>query len=291
MIYYNRLPKFEYFAPNTLEEALTLLKDYRGKVKIIAGGTDLLLSMRDRGVTPKYLIGLKNIGGMDYIHYSETEGLRIGALTTIVSIESSQLIKQKYSILNQTAKCMASCQIRNVATIGGNICSAVPSADTAPPLIVLNAKLKLRSSEGTRLVKIEEFFTGPCQTVLQETELLIEIIVPEITSDHKGIYIKRGLRQAMSLATVSVAVITILEGEYFKDIRIALGAVAPTPIRAKNAEILLRGKIISNDLLKKASNAASNEACPISDFRASEEHRRELIRALTLRAIEQSLDC
>jgi len=288
MIYFSRLPKFEYIAPKTLEEALSFLEEQKDKAKVIAGGTDLLIQMKNREVTPQYLIGLKNISGIDYIKYSENDGLRFGALSTIGSVESLQVIRDKYSILAQATRSMASAQIRNVATVAGNICTAVPSADTAPALIVLGARLKLLSPKGDRMVAVEEFFTGPCQTVLRDVELLTEIHVPKVTPNSKGVYLKHGLRRAMNLATVGVAVMITADNGYCRDIRIALGAVAPIPLRATGAEAVLRGQELSDDLIEEAARVASGEARPISDIRASAEYRRELVRVLTQRAVKQA---
>ena len=288
MVYLRRLPQFKYLAPRTLEEALAFLEEQKDKAKVIAGGTDLLLRMKNREITPKYLIGLKNISGIDYIKHSEPDGLRLGALCTLGSVESSQIIQEKYNILAQAVRSMASDQIRNVATVAGNICTAVPSADTAPALIVLGAKLKLLSPKDKRMVALEEFFTGPRQTVLKDVELLAGIPVPNITPNSKGVYLKHGLRKAMNLATVGVAVMITSDGGYCRDVRIALGAVAPIPLRATGAEAVLRGQELSDNLIEEAARVASEEARPISDIRASAEYRRELVRVLTRRAVKQA---
>ena len=286
--FFRRLPRFEYLSPGTLEEALSLLEEYKGKAGVIAGGTDLLVQMKNREAAPEYLISLKNISGLDYINYRESDGLRLGALTTIESVENSPVVRDKYSVLAQATRSMASAQIRNVATVAGNICTAVPSADTAPALIVLGAKLNLISTEDKRTVAVEEFFTGPCQTILSDTELVAEIHLPDTAPDIKGVYLKYGLRRAMNLATVGVAVMINLEGEYCREIRVALGAVAPVPLRAIGAETILRGQALSNDVIEEAARVASEEARPISDIRASAEYRRELVRVMTRRAIKQA---
>ncbi len=286
MVFWRRLPKFQYLAPKTIEEALTILEDLRDQAKIIAGGTDILIQMKNRAITPPYLVGIKNISCLDYIKYNQNDGLRLGALSTIGSIENASLIQKKYNILTQAVRCMASSQIRNVATIAGNLCSAVPSADTAPALLVSGAKLKLQSNRGIRVVPVQEFFTGPRQTVLREDELLTEIQVPHLSSDCKGLYLRQGVRKAMDLAVASVAVVMNSEDNYCKDIKIALGAVAPTPCLATKTEMLLLGQHLGDELIEEAARVASEEAQPISDMRASADFRRELVRVLTARAIK-----
>lgn len=288
MVFWKRLPKFEYLGPKTIEEAASILGDLKDQAKVMAGGTDILIQMKNREITPAYLVGIKNISSLDYIEYGQNEGLRLGALSTVGSIENSSLIQKKYNILAQAVRSMASTQIRNVATIAGNLCSAVPSADTAPALLVSGAKLMLRSNRGTRVVPIEEFFIDPRQTVLRGDELLTEIQVPDLSPGSKGVYLRHGLRKAMALASASVAVMMNSEDNYCKDIKIALGAVAPTPHRATGAEVVLRGQHLDDELIAEAARVASEEAQPISDIRASADYRRELVRVLTARAIRQA---
>lgn len=290
MLHMRRLPKFGYVAPQTLEEALDFLGEYQGKARVIAGGTDLLPQMRNREVIPQYLIGLKNIGGLDYIKHSENDGLRFGALTTIHSIETSPIIQERFDILAQAVRSMASNQIRNVGTVAGNLCTAVPSADTAPALIVLGAKLKLVSPKGERVVAVEEFFTGRCKTVLSEVELLTEVHVPNTLPHSGAVYLKHTLRRAMDLAIVGVAAMVTSDNGACEDIKIALGAVAPTPIRATRAETVLRHQVVDDNLIGEAARAASEEARPISDIRASAEYRRELVKILTRRAVKQAYE-
>jgi carbon-monoxide dehydrogenase medium subunit len=288
MVFWRRLPKFEYLAPKTIEEALAILKDLKDQARVMAGGTDILVQMKNREITPAYLVGIKNISSLDYVEYGQNDGLRFGALSTVGSIENSSLIQKKYNILTQAVRSMASTQIRNVATIAGNLCSALPSADTAPALLVSGAKLKLRNYQGIRVVPIEEFFTGPRRTVLRDDELLTEIQVPDLTPDNKGVYLRHGLRKAMALASASVAVMMNFEDQYCKDIKIALGAVAPTPHRVARAEVVLRRQHLDDALIAEAARVASEEAQPISDIRASADYRRELVRVLTARAIKQA---
>jgi carbon-monoxide dehydrogenase medium subunit len=285
MFMYSRLPKFSYFAPRKAEEACSFLSEHKGKVKVLAGGTDVINRMRKREVVPEYVMSLKNVEGMDYIRYEEGQGIRIGALTTIHSVENSPVIKAKCNILHQGASVMACREVRNVATIGGNICNASPSADTAPALLTLNAKLRVLSAEGERVIPTEEFFMGPGETALRPDEILTEIQIDEIAGIHAGTYIKHTIRRAMDLAIVGVAVLVISGRGVGSVTRIGLGAVAPTPIRAKKAEDILSGKDLEPFLMESAAQTSSEEANPISDVRASAAYRKEMVRVLTQRAI------
>jgi CO/xanthine dehydrogenase FAD-binding subunit len=288
--FYRRLPRFEYVQPKSIDEALSLLAQHKGKARPIAGGTDLLPKMKRREITsPAHVIDLKGIPDLNHIDYDEEKGLSLGALTTIHAIETSPVIQQKFSILAQAAYTMASPQVRNRATLAGNICNAVPSADSVPPLLVLEAKLKVVSQKGERILPIEDFFTGPHETVLTDGELLAEIQIPPVPSNGRGIYLKLSPKSSMDLATVGVAVVLIREDGLCKDIRIALGAVAPTPIRAKRAEEVLRGKRFSDELIERTAQTAAEESRPIDDHRASADYRRGMVQTLVRRAINQAL--
>lgn len=288
--YYRRLPKFDYLKPKTIDEALSLLSKYKGRAKVIAGGTDLILDMRRRSIkAPEYVIDLKGIPNLDYIKYDEGSGLSIGALTTIHAIETSPIIQEKFSILAQAAYVIGSIQVRNRGTVAGNICNAVPSADTAPPLLTLEAKLKPISQKGERTVNIEDFFRGPGETVLTSEELLQEIQVPNLPSNSRGVYLKLTPRSSMDLAVISAGVVVIPEDGICKDIRIALGVAAPTPMRAKRAEEFIKGQKLNNEVIEKAARIASEESRPRDSMRASAEYRREMIRVLVRRAINQAM--
>ncbi len=281
--------RFNYLEPATIEEAVSLLSKYDGKAKAMAGGTDLLVQIRSKAIKPEYVVDIGCIPGLDYINYDEKQGLRIGALTTIRAIEKSAKLRQIYPAISQAAGLLGSVAIRNVATIGGNLCNAAPSADTAPALIGLSAKATIVGPGGERVVPLEDFFTGPGGTVFKTGELLVEIQVPVPPPDTKGVYLKHS-RTAVDLAVVGVAVIMVLEpGGVCKDIKIVLGAVAPTPLRAKKAEGVLRGGKIESALIEEAAQVAAGEAQPISDVRASAEYRREIVKVLTRRAIKQMI--
>jgi carbon-monoxide dehydrogenase medium subunit len=280
---------FEYLAPKTLKEALTLLDKHQDDCKVIAGGQSLLVLMKQGLVAPTYLIDIKGLTELNYIK-SDAKGLRIGALTTHRAIEKSSVIRKKFAVLAEMEKRLASIQTRNWGTIGGNICHGEPAGDPAPVLIVLNATLSLASVKGKRNMAVEDFSLDYFETALEPGELLTEIQVPAIPPHTGTAYTKFNIIES-DLATVGVAVsITLGSGDgVCKDVRIALGASAPTPIRAKQAEKILRGKKITDALLQNAGEKAAAEAEPISDIVASADYRRELIKVLVKRMGKEAL--
>jgi carbon-monoxide dehydrogenase medium subunit len=280
---------FEYLAPKTLKEALTLVDKYGDDCKIIGGGQSLLVLMRQGLVAPKYLISIKGLSELSYIKDTK-EGLKIGALTTHRMIEKSPVIQKKFSVLAEMEQRLASIQTRNWGTIGGNLCHGEPAADPAPVLIALKATLTIASLKGERSMAVEDFSLDYFEVALEHGELLTEIQVPAVPPRTGTAYTKFNVIES-DLATVGVAVsVTLGSGDGIcQDARIALGASAPTPMRAKQAEEVLRGKKITDVLLKKAGEVASAEAQPISDIVASEEYRRELVRVLVARVGEEAL--
>ncbi len=284
------MTELEYLSPASIEQAISLLSEYGEKSRIIAGGTDLLAQMKKKIVLLDVLINMKDIRNMDYIDYDETDGLRIGTLTTIASIDKSPLIRSEFSILAQAASMLGTPTIRNQATIGGNLCNAAPSADTAPALLVLGTRLKIAGAGGEKIVPIEDFFTGPGQTIIKHGQMLTEIQIPNLPLRSGAAYIKQTRRRGADLAVVGVAAMVIMEGAILRDVKIALGAVAPTPIRAKKAEEILKGAKLDDKLLEKASQAASCESSPIDDARSSADYRRKLIIVLVKRAVTQAIE-
>lgn len=286
--YLKRLPGFEYLAPKTVEETIELLSLYKGQARLLAGGTDLLLDMKRRRESPPYVIGLKNVAGLDFIHYDKAKGLSFGPLVTVHALETSPLIKDKFPVLSQAASTLGSVQVRNLATAVGNLCSALPSADMAPALIVLGARLRIAGIKGERLVAVEEFFTAPGESVLVSDELVTEVLVPN-PSPHSGmVYIKHMTRSAMDLSIVGVAALIALKRGICHEVRICLGTVGPTPLRAIRAEEALKGKALDAGLIEKAAEAASKECNPRSSMRATAGYRREMVKVLTRRALNQA---
>ena len=281
---------FEYLAPKTLKEALTLLDKYQDECKVIAGGQSLLILMRQGLVTPQYLIDIKGISELSYIKSDTKKVVRIGALTTHRAIEKSPLMRDGFSVLAEMENRLASIQTRNWGSIGGNLCHADPAGDPAPVLIALNATLSTASVKGKRNMAVEDFCLDYFETALEPGELLTEIQVPAAPPHTGTAYSKFNVIES-DLATVGVAVsITLGSSDGIcQDARIALGASAPTPMRAKQAEAVLRGKRITDNLLKEAGEIASTEAEPISDIYASEEYRRELVKVLVKRVGKEAL--
>lgn len=280
----------EYFSTKSVGETISLLLECGEKSKIIAGGTDLLAQIKKREVLPEFLISIEGISELDYIKYDEINGLSIGTLATISSLESSSLIRSNFSILAQAAGTLGTPVIRDRATIGGNLCNAAPSADTAPALMVLGARVNITGGEGERIISIEDFFTGPGQTIVKHGEVLTEIQVPTLLPKSGGTYVKQTRTRGADLAIVGVAALVVMEGNVIKDAKIALGAVAPTPIRAKEAEEILKGKKLGNELLEECSQAASAETRPIDDTRSSADYRRKLAAVLVKRAVRQAVE-
>jgi carbon-monoxide dehydrogenase medium subunit len=282
--------RFDYAEPTTLNEAVSLLTRINGTVNLLAGGTDLLVEIKEQLRRPDYVINIKKISGMDGLRFDAKDGLRLGALVTMRQVEMSPVIREKYPALRQSVSEVGSIQIRNRATLAGNICRASPSADTLPPLIADRASVRIFGPDGERVIPLEEFFTGPGKTLLKSNEILTSIIVPPPAPFTGSAYIKLGRRKAMELATVGVAVTLTLAGRTCRDIRIALGAVAPTPIRAKRAEAVMLGQPFDQDHIEAAAQTAMEESRPISNVRGSADYRREMVKVLTRRAIQQAAE-
>lgn len=262
--------------------------------RFLAGGTDLVIAIKEKGWLPKYIVDLKKIGGISGICENADGSITLGALTTMREIETSPVINRKYPFLAQSAAEVGSIQIRNRATVGGNMANATPSADVAPTLIALGATAKIFGPAGARSVPLEEFFCGPGATVMKAEEILTEMTIPNPLSqgDEKvrrlvGEYIKFSPRDMMDLAYVGIAVAyTLIENESrCEAVRLVLGAVAPTPIRARRAEAILEGQILTEELAAKAGEEAAKEARPISDVRSSADYRRAMVAVMTKRAI------
>lgn len=287
MTFIRRLPKFEHHAPISIPEALLLLDRYGERAALLAGGTDLLVAMKKREKVPEHLINLKGIEELKGIHVDGKEEIRIGALTTLAELERSQVVKEKLVALWEAVHLMASPQIRTIATIGGNLCNAMPSADTAAPLIALGAWVTIVGPEGERKVWVENFFKGPGVSDLRGNEILTEVFIPHRREPMGSVYLKLMRRNVMDLAQVGVAVCLTFESNkrICKEGKIALGAVAQTPIRAPQAEATLAMREIDPGVAKKAGRIASEEASPRSSLRASKEYRKAMVGVLTERAI------
>jgi carbon-monoxide dehydrogenase medium subunit len=238
---------------------------------------------------PEHVIDMKGIPGLEAITYDEEYGLKIGPLTTMSAIERSPVMRERFSILVQAASSMASPQIRNRGTFAGNICSAVPSADSVPALMVMGARVVLKAMTGDRMVPLDQFFRGPRKTVMQEDEMLLHILVPQPAPATRGVYLKLSPRHSMDLAIVGVAAAGSCENGICSHIKIALGAVAPTPVRAPVAEAMLQGQKVTPAIINEAAKNVITQCSPIDDHRASAEYRCDMLHVLTRRALTQVL--
>ncbi len=281
---------FEYFAPKTVEEALSLLSQYK-EAKIIAGGQSLLVVLKQRLLTPEYLIDIKGISALDYINYDESKGLRVGALTLHRTIEKSPVIQKHFEVLSEMEKNLATIQTRNWGTIGGNLCHGDPAGDPASVLIALNANLKLASSAGERTISMEEFSKDYLEVDLKSGEMLIEIQVPTPPARTGTAYEKLMVMKG-DMGIIGAAVSVTLSGKdgVCQDARIALGSAASIPLRAKEAEGKLMGKVLSDSLLIEAGEAASAETDPPVDVHGSPEYRREMVKVFVRRVAQIALE-
>jgi CO/xanthine dehydrogenase FAD-binding subunit len=280
---------FTYLKPGTLQEALSMLADHKDECKIICGGQSLLVVMRQGMVVTDYLIDIKGLNELSYITYDEKEGLKIGATTTHRTIEKSKLIKQKCPILVDIEKKVASIQIRNWGSIAGNLAHGDAQAgDLAPSLIALSAKVKLASSKGSRIMPLEEFYTGFFENAMSNEELMVEVQVPPVRPRMATAYTKFNLIGNDQGIVGVASTVTIDQSGACQEARIVLGNAGVIPIRAKNAEQVLKGKKIADKLLEEAGEAAAGEAEPLSDIHASEEYRRHLIKVLTNRMVRRA---
>ncbi len=281
--------KFEYIRAQSLEDALRLLAEHGPEARVLAGGTDLLLEMRGGKSSPHYLIDISRLAELRGIRVTEEaygEGLAIGATTTVREVETSPLLVGGYRVLAQAAGTLGSVQVRNQATIGGNVCHAAPSADTAPALLVLDALAEIAGPEGREKVPLDQFFQGPGQTALGPDWILVSLHLPRPAAGTGGAYIKHSLRRAMDLAFVGVAALVSVADGSLEKVRIALGAVAPTPMRARQAEeALLACGDLSPATIAEAARVAAEEARPIDDIRSAAWYRRRMVEVETRRAL------
>ncbi|MGD0973612.1 MAG: xanthine dehydrogenase family protein subunit M [Candidatus Korobacteraceae bacterium] len=283
------LNTFEYLKPTSLGEALSVLDELKEKkTQVLAGGTDLIPWLRGRVKDVDYLIDLADTG-LDHILFDDDQGqARIGAMVTFTALCEHPEVRRRLPSVAEAALQVGAVQTRNQATIGGNLCSAVPSLDGAPSLLVLGATLRLQTQGSERLIPIEQFFLGPRRTVLQPGEVLTEIVVP-LREDFTASFLRMGRRKALTLSIVNVAAGLAMDGQQVSQARIALGAVAPTPIRAYKAEQLLQGRKMAPELFAEAAAVAATEISPISDLRASADYRRKISVVLVRRALEIAL--
>ena len=270
--------EFTYFECHSLSEILDLLNKHKENARILAGGTDLLVQMKLGSMQIDSLIFIKKVKTLNYI---ETNGncLKIGSVTGLREIEKSEQVKLYYSALYEAVRSMSATSVKNMATIGGNLCNASPAADTAPPLLVYNASLKLVSKRGERVIPIVDFFLGPGKTVLASDELLAEIIIPKLGVYAGSSFLKLG-RVSADIAKISVAVFLERAGQTCSNCRIAFGSVAPTPIRVLQAENVLVGQKMTADLITQAAKTAADLIKPITDIRSTSGYRQQVSKII-----------
>jgi carbon-monoxide dehydrogenase medium subunit len=264
--------------------------EYGDKAKLMAGGTDLLIRLGHRAMRPDVVIGLRSLADLDYIKYETGLGLRIGALARLSEVAGHAEVVKRYQALAEAASHTATVQIRNMGTVVGNICNAAPSADNATPLLVHQAEVVIANPGGERVLPLAEFFRGPGLTALEMGEIVRELRLPDSGQGSASNYQKLSARSKVDIAAVGVSAFVSLDGEGIcTTARLALGAVAPVPMRARHAEAVLTGRRLTADILAEAGDKAADECSPISDVRAGAAYRRGMVRVLTVRALEHCL--
>lgn len=279
--------RFEYYRPENLAEAYALMEKYQGRARYIAGGTDILVQINRKTIHPDALISLRGLEDLKGIEHNG--GVTLGGMTLLRDIERDSLIARRYPALSRAAGWLASPQIRNVATIGGNLCNAAPSADGVPPLLVAEAILTIEGPHGARDVPVEDFFTGPGGTCMESREVLKAIHLPRLPERAGMAFLKVG-RTRQDLAIVNAAALLVMENRICKKCRLAVGAVAPVPLRLKKVEEMVEGREIGPDLLEHVGRAVEKVVRPITDVRSTEEYRRTVSGVLIRRTITQALD-
>ena len=276
--------EFEYYKPKTFDETVKLLDKYGSEANILAGGTDLIGWLRDDLSRPDAIIDIKGIKGLSKIEFRD-DTLFIGPLVNFNTLINSEIIRKKYPLILEMSKTVASHGLRNRATIVGNICSAVPCCDSGPVLLVYNAEVQVRGPAEERNIPVSEWFIGPKKTSLKDGEVVTGLIVPLPKKKHAGCYVKLGRYNGEDLAQASVAILSFADNFH----RIAFGAVGPTPIRAKNLEVYLGGKRVTDDIVEEAKEIIPQEISPITDVRATKEYRTHMTKVMFERGIKTAI--
>jgi aerobic carbon-monoxide dehydrogenase medium subunit len=282
------MKNFEYVRPETIAQVCSLLSEYGEEAKVIAGGQSLMILLKHRLLEPSYLIDIKALSDLDYLTFDEKQGLRIGSIATQRAVEVSPIVKTHYDVLSKTLQTLSSIQIRNYGTVGGNLCHADPSSDIAPPLIVLGAKVKLSNSKGDRVIPLEDFFVDYYETVLGGDEILTEIQVPIIPRNGNAIFKKLSIRKTdRQIVGGAIMIVFSSDKKICEEARIVLSAVGPIPLRIKRSENAMKGQKIRPDLINKVAQIALEEIDPPSDVIASKEYKREMVKVLIKRLINE----
>ena len=278
-------PHFDYLAPTTIDEAVAALVKGGKDARVMAGGTDLMVKIRHRALFPKQIISLKRIDGLDAITFDEKSGLTIGATALLADIASNPMILEHYPTVAAAAESTANVQVRNMGTVVGNLCNASPSADNAPTLIALNAMVNIAGPSGTRSMALDEFFRGPGMTALEDGELVTSVFVPTPPAGTGTAYISVSQRGQLDCSAIGLGAKVTLDGDRCTDARIVVGACAPVPLRTKDAEKMLIGQELTDDVIRNAAQKASEETSPIDDVRATAAYRYKVTTVITIRAL------
>jgi carbon-monoxide dehydrogenase medium subunit len=281
------LPKFDYFAPQTLQETFELLEKHGKDAKLLAGGTDLIVSLRAREQRPKSVIDIKGVKELHELSFDEKRGLTVGAAVNLNKLIHYDAVSKNYPLLNEAVSTIGDYEIRNRATLVGNICNGSPAADSAPALLVLDANVNIVSQKGKRTVPVREFHTGVKKTVLASNELVTSISVPTPPKGYKGGYLKGRRTVGEDLAVVGVGGLVTPGSKGGKSVRLAYASVAPTPVRALEAEKVFDSNKPLNDLLDQAMPIVRKTVSPISDVRGGRDYRMNLVEVLTRRLLRQ----
>ena len=285
------LPKFDFHAPGTLDEACRMMAEFGESARPLAGGTDLIVNMKKGLLSPDHLVSLSKIRDLKELDAADGT-LRIGACVTAAELAAAGEIKERFEALSAGAGGLGSPLIRNLATLSGNLVSARPAADLPPSLMAYDARAVLNSSAGSREVPLNDFFKGPGETVIAPDEILSGIVLEKPEGAFGAAYVKLGVRKALEISLVNVAVFLTLENGDgpITTARVVLGSVAPTPIRSPSAEAVLKGERPTDALFERAAAAASKDSRPIDDFRASARYKRDMVAVLTRRMLTAALE-
>lgn len=281
------MPRFEYLVPQSISQMTRHLADYGEEAKVIAGGQSLLILIRQGLVSPGVLVSLNEIAGLDRIIHDDAKGLEIGAVVTQTQIATSPVIREKYAGLAQAAEKVGSVHVRNLGTVGGNVCHADPAADSPPALLALGASVKAVSRRGERTIPMDGFFRDSLESVLEPDEMLSHIVIPAASPFSNSVYLKHAAR-AVDRATVGVSIWWTWDAEEkCQDIRIGLTGAGPTPLRARQAEALARGHRLTDEVIMETGQVAARECDPLSGAHAPASYRRKMVAVFVRRALGQ----
>ena len=283
------MARFDYLEPHSLDEALGMLEKNGTRARLVAGSTDFLVRWRTGSWRPEVVVCMQHVPGLDGLGFNDDDGLSIGAMVTVQDIEQSVTVRARYPALAASASAFAGVQVRNLATVAGNVCNASPAGDTLPALLAYDAQCRVVSSKGERWLPLTEVFVGPGQTALAAGEIMTELRLPTPAPNSGGLYIKHSPRGAMDISAVGAAsVVSIGSDGACASVRIALGAVAPTPMRAHDAEDRLIGQIPTDENIAESARLAAHASRPIADVRSGAEYRREIAQVLTERTLRHA---